>query len=242
MENLNEKRIQFFKVLVNKIGEIRRESPEFEDLIPRVLANPIFDYTQGKEYSIGEIYHKDGNYLKKKKILDEIEKIKKVISDMKDLNNLRQKEINKLKVLKPKKDYLPEITLLREDIKANRTMIKNLVEETKEIRKRTDGLGSKWLIEHVYGRDFAAKKILEILAEKNAPITRDESAELLKKLAITVRVEIHVNGNGVQMHTKLNKDLEEIQKGNTTWEGYKEYSEACGYVGFEDIPKEPFTL
>lgn len=242
MENLNDRRVKFFQVLVNKIGEIRKEFPEFEDLIPRVLSNPIFDYTQKKEYSIGEIYHKDGMFLKKKRILDKIDQIETSIEFLKELNSEIQEKINNTKILKPKKLYLPQLTEMRNRIKDNRAKIKVLEGEIRILRRKTSGLTSKWLVEHVYGRDFAAKKILEILAEKNAPITKDEAEDLLKKLAITIRVEIYVDSKGTQWHTKLNKDLEEIQKGNTTWEGYKGYSENCGYVGFEDIPKEPFSL
>ena len=239
--NLNEKRINFFTGLCNAIYELQKKHPYYSDLIPRVLANPIFDYTQGKMYSIGDLYHKDGNALKKSEIEGQIKELEKSIKEIKVKIVSKQKNIKDIMKLRPKKLYLGDLFHMRTEVKVFRLTIKDIQDQIKSLRQGTAGLTSKWMVEHIFGRDYAAKYILQYMEEKGTPLTPEETETLLKRYALTIRIEFHTDKNGVQMHTKANKDLEAIQKGNTTWEGYKEIVENCGYINFENIPKEPFA-
>ena len=137
--------------------------------------------------------------------------------------------------------YLSDLVNMRAQVKELRLLVKDIKNQIRVLRKRTTGLTSKWLVEHIFGRDYASKYILQYMDEKGSPLTFEETDRLLKKYALTIRIEFHTDKNRISMHTKVNKDLEVIQRGNTTWKGYKEIAENCGYLNFKDIPKDPFS-
>lgn len=237
-----KKRIEFLAILVNFLCDLIRRRPDLAIFVPRVLSNPIFDYTQGNEYSIGNLYHKDGNALKKRNIEFEIAEIRREISVIKEKIESHREALKDLMKLRPKKQYFYNIQNLRDQVRNMNSSIRKLEVEMRVLRKKKSGLTSKWLVEHVLGRDYSSKEIISIQDRRIQPITPEETESLLKKLAFTIRIENYTDSNGIQWHTKLNKALEKIQKGNTTWGNYKSIVESLGYLGFDEISKDHFIL
>lgn len=210
-------------------------SSERNKLIRSISTN-IFDYTSSS-YSIGDVYHRNGNFLKKFRIDEEVSRLINETERAKGERDLEMEHLRELKGRRPKKEWMGSVEASREKIKELQDGILSLKKEISHQRGLKKGLRVEYMVEHVFGRDQAARRIVEFAENKRAFIDYEDMDELLRRYAFTIRIEKHKQRRR-NIHTKVNYDLERVQKGNTTWENYKSILEKNGYEF--SIPKEKF--
>jgi hypothetical protein len=230
--------VEFFADLVNALVEILKKKPYLEDLLPRVISNPIFDYTPTKKYLVGRLYHKDGNMLKKIELSKKKEAADKEIESINhDIRNLKG-EIAYTVGLRPIKEYADKLKTLREQKRALYEKKKGI--EASAPKNISRGLSSGWLVEHVHGRDAAAKKAIEFAIQRGGSLSIPDADTFLKVDGATIWLERHTDEDGVQWHTKANKAVKRTQKGDFDFNEYIEITEDHGYINAEGITKGDF--
>ena len=86
-----------------------------------------------------------------------------------------------------------------------------------------------FMTEHAAGREQASKYILDYILQNDLVMDVEKTKEILKKFCFTIQLE-----KLDSLHTKANFLLEEIQRGNTTFDDYEKiimdlgYQELCG--------------
>lgn len=201
---------------------------------PRIISNTIFDNTSSQDFCVQKIYHKEGNFRKRE------EKVK-LIAELKAKVKEKKKEIREYSFKKHKGKFnhlLPLVKNLYGEYWNELNFYKNL----------KVGPSDK-MVEHSNGREQAAMNMLEWILQNNAEwvdIKKEEdpqkvqeilnqTRELLKRFSFTVWLEKYEG-----LHTKANDQLESIQKGNLSWESYKEIISNLGYEDLSEDTKPHF--
>jgi hypothetical protein len=218
MTTAEEKLIVFKDVLNNSINQIRiylsHPDPKMRNLIhyfPRVISNTVFDNTSGLEFCVQKVYNRDGKFLKREESKTQIINFKKQIKDIK--NEIRQKSFKKHK------------GKYNEEVQSLQTFLKIAEAQLQKSKECVSSFGSvDFMTEHVAGREQSSKYILDYILQNNLIMDVEKTKELLKRFCFTVKLEKAGN-----IHTKANFLLEEIQKGNTTFDEYEKIITELGY-------------
>lgn len=196
---------------------------------PRIVSNTLFDNTSSFEFCVQKIYHKKGKFRKREATKERIEMFKKYLKEARKNAKHYRAKYHKGKFI--------DLALKEEEF------IAYAEPELKKLKELKIGPSDK-MVEHSNGREQAATYMLEWILQNNAEwvdIKKEEdpqkvqeilnhTRELLKRFSFTVWLEKHEG-----LHTKANDQLEAIQKGNLSWESYKEI---LSNLGYEDLSEE----
>jgi hypothetical protein len=218
MTRSEEKLITFKDLLNLVIHQIRlylsHPDPEMRGLIhhfPRIISNTVFDNTSGIEFCIQKVYHQNGKFLKREENKDRIVNLKKQVKEMK-------KEVRQKSFKKHKGKYAEEVQSLQTVLKMAEVQLQKSKELVPEF-----GL-IDFMKEHVTGREQASKYILDYILQNDLTMDVEKTKEVLKKFCFTIQLEKIGN-----THTKANFLLEDIQRGNTTFDDYEKIITELGY-------------
>ena len=218
MTKSEEKLIVFKDLLNNSINQIKiylsHPEPEMQALIhhfPRIISNTVFDNTSGIDFCVQKVTHKEGSWFN-------LEFLKKRIFDLKLISKQAKKDLRQKSFKKHKGKYNEELPKIQE-------LINNASLQLKMCQEELSKIGTiDFMTEHVTGREQASKYILDYILQNNLVMDVEKTKEVLKKFCFTIQLEKVGN-----THTKANTLLEEIQRGNTTFDGYEDIILKLGY-------------
>ena len=220
----SEEKLITFKDLLNLVTNqikiyLSHPEPEMQALIhhfPRIISNTVFDNTSNQEFCLQKVYHRNGKYLRKASINGRIDFLNPYIKETK-------KAIRNLSFKKWKGQYYQEVQLLKLKLEGAQNELKSLKEERSKIG------ALDFMHEHVTGREQASKYILDYILQNDLTMDIEKTKEVLQKFCFTIQLEKVDN-----IHTRANFLLEEIQKGNTTFEDYERIISELGYQGLSE--------
>jgi len=241
MTKSDEKLIAFVDILYSAARSCRiwfsHPNPSCRDLrfeYPRIISNTIFDNTSGSEFCVQTIFHKEGNFRRREEKNKLIEELKIKVKDKK--KSIRE---HSFKYHKGKYDAL---------LVLEKNLYGEYWNELNFYRNLKIGPSAK-MVEHSNGREQAAMNLLEWILQNNAEwvdIKKEEDPQkvqeilshtrsLLKRFSFTIWLEKHEG-----LHTRANEELEAIQKGNLSWESYREIISNLGYEDLSEDTKPNF--
>jgi len=220
----SEEKLITFKDLLNLVTHqikiyLSHPDPEMRGLIhhfPRIISNTVFDNTSNQEFCLQKVYHQNGRFLKREENKNRILSLKKQIKEM-------RKEIRQKSFKKHKGKYADEVQSLQ-------TVLHMAEAQLQKSKKLVPEFGSiDFMHEHVTGREQASKYILDYILQNDLTMDIEKTKEVLQKFCFTIQLEKVDN-----IHTRANFLLEEIQKGNTTFEDYERIIKELGYQGLSE--------
>ena len=218
MTRAEEKLIVFTDLLNLAIRQIKiylnHPNPEMRGLIyhfPRIISNSIYDNTSGIEYCIQKVPHTNGNFFRR-------EFNQKLISDLKISIKEAKKDLRQKSFKKHKGKYKDEIPNIHQFL----VMANNQIFGAQKELSLTEPVG--FMIEHVIGREMASKYILDATLQSGVVLDTEKTKELLKRFCFTIQLEKVGN-----LHTQANSKLEEIQRGDATFDNYEKIITELGY-------------
>jgi len=220
----SEEKLITFKDLLNLVTHqikiyLSHPDPEMRGLIhhfPRIISNTVFDNTSNQEFCLQKVYHRDGKFLLREENKNQILTLKKQVKELK-------KEIRQKSFKKHKGKYTEEVQALK-------VALKTAESQLFECKNQCWRFGSvDFMHEHVTGREQASKYILDYILQNDLTMDIEKTKEVLQKFCFTIQLEKVDN-----IHTRANFLLEEIQKGNTTFEDYERIIKELGYQGLSE--------
>jgi hypothetical protein len=226
----SEEKLIIFKDLLNLVIHqikvyLSHPDPEMRNLInhfPRIISNTVFDNTSGIEFCLQKVYHQNGKFTRREENKSQIINLKKQVKEMK-------KEIRHKSFKKHKGKYAEEVQSLQ-------TVLKMAEDQLHKSKDQVSSFGSmNFMTEHVTGREQASKYILDYILQNDLIMDVEKTKEVLRRFCFTIQLEKLDN-----LHTKANFLLEDIQRGNTTFEEYDKIITGLGYQKLSEDLKPRF--